>query len=362
MMCRWVVYMGKPIFLSEVITKPKHSIVSMATIHFLPNLFVSTQLNFKSLLQESKANHLINGDGFGIGWYMFEFSPEPCVFSSVTPPWNNINLSRICDHIKSPLFFGHVRAATAGSVTEINCHPFQIGRHMFMHNGGIPDFYKYKASFLTSMCDSMIRCIKGTTDTEHIFAYLMNNVPDASEHQSLEVLLWALLHTIRFVIDITGRICSLNLALTDGVYTIATRFRNGFTEKPPALYYTAGRQFNCVNGNFVCEAKGEEVIDAVVIASEPLTYDADQWKKVPCNSMLITGPAAEGKGRKFLTAKIHIGGVVDRCFKKWKSIALTGKNIKTYCTSRNACKSHDKPFLDQLSFAFDWAKDSQIAC
>ena len=52
------------------------------------------------------------------------------------PAWNNLNLVRLSDKIRSSLIFAHVRAATVGSpVTEANCHPFAVGRYMMMHNG-----------------------------------------------------------------------------------------------------------------------------------------------------------------------------------------------------------------------------------
>jgi predicted glutamine amidotransferase len=53
----------------------------------------------------------LNGDGFGIGWYTLdgmgdeEKCKTPCVFLSVTPAWNNLNLIRLAEKIKSPLFF-----------------------------------------------------------------------------------------------------------------------------------------------------------------------------------------------------------------------------------------------------------------
>lgn len=60
----------------------------------------------------------LNGDGFGIGWFppeeQRERDPTPCVFTSITPAWNNENLTRLSQKITSPLIFGHVRAAYPG--------------------------------------------------------------------------------------------------------------------------------------------------------------------------------------------------------------------------------------------------------
>ena len=49
---------------------------------------------------------------------------------------NNLNLKRLAMKVKSPCIFAHVRAAYPGMlVTEANCHPFQHGRFLWMHNG-----------------------------------------------------------------------------------------------------------------------------------------------------------------------------------------------------------------------------------
>lgn len=49
---------------------------------------------------------------------------------------NNVNLKRLATKVRSPLIFAHVRAAIPGMlVSEANCHPFQYGRYLWMHNG-----------------------------------------------------------------------------------------------------------------------------------------------------------------------------------------------------------------------------------
>lgn len=59
--------------------------------------------------------------------------------------WSNPNLRNLGEYIKSPLIFGHVRAASSGhnpfedvAISTENCHPFKYGRWTFVHNGGIP--------------------------------------------------------------------------------------------------------------------------------------------------------------------------------------------------------------------------------
>ena len=68
---------------------------------------------------------------------------------------NNENLGRLSCKIVSPLVFAHVRAAYPGMpVSEQNCHPFQWGRYMWMHNGVVGGFMKIRRALLASLSDA----------------------------------------------------------------------------------------------------------------------------------------------------------------------------------------------------------------
>ena len=49
-MCRFVAYLGEPIFLEDLIAKPRHSLMRQS-------------------LRAEEAKTVTNGDGFGVGWY-----------------------------------------------------------------------------------------------------------------------------------------------------------------------------------------------------------------------------------------------------------------------------------------------------
>ena len=114
-MCRFVLYSGEPITLDLLTTRPEHSIIHQS---------------FRSRLREEP----LNGDGFGIAWYVPEISSEPALFRSVQPAWNNVNLLHLARVSRSPCVLAHVRAATGFAVSEPNCHPFNADRFAFMHN------------------------------------------------------------------------------------------------------------------------------------------------------------------------------------------------------------------------------------
>ena len=113
-MCRWIAYRGETIPLEQYVTAPAHSLV------------VQSQRSLESTAAT-------NGDGFGMGWYGEH--AEPGLYREVRPAWSDENLRYLCRHIRSHLYFAHVRAATGTPITRPNCHPFACGRWLFMHNG-----------------------------------------------------------------------------------------------------------------------------------------------------------------------------------------------------------------------------------
>lgn len=147
-MCRWLAYTGSPVVLTEVLYTPVHSLIDQS-------------------LHSRLGAETTNGDGFGIGWY--DTGPVPGVFHSIEPAWNDQNLHELAGHIRSPLFFAHIRAAIGSAVQQTNCHPFRHGRWLFMHNGFIDGFAKMKRDLVLAIDPSLFPLIMGTTDTEVLF-------------------------------------------------------------------------------------------------------------------------------------------------------------------------------------------------
>ena len=91
-MCRWIAYRGDSIPLEHYVTAPAHSLIEQS-------------------IRALESTAATNGDGFGLGWYGEH--PEPGLYREVRPAWSDENLRYLCRHIRSHLFFAHVRAATA---------------------------------------------------------------------------------------------------------------------------------------------------------------------------------------------------------------------------------------------------------
>jgi glutamine amidotransferase len=280
-MCRFVLYQGPPITIASLVTEPAHSIINQS-------------------VHAAEAEEPLNGDGFGIAWYVPDLSPRPGLFRSVTPAWSNQNLLDLARVTRSGLVLAHVRAATRGlPVAEINCHPFTSGPFAFMHNGDVARFQQVRRQLLADLADPAFSAIRGSTDSEHLFAVFLDEAgegfagsPDrggdlgrALERAIARVM--ALCARVRGILpapDPTDDDSWINCAVTDGVCSAACRFTTS-PEEPSSLYVHTGRRYVCEEG--VCRmVDPERGHDAVVVASEPLSDDPG-WAKVPRNHLVI---------------------------------------------------------------------------
>lgn len=275
-MCRLLCYRGPEILLADLLYRPTNSLI----------------------LQSFKARERkepLNGDGFGVGWYVPQTTSTPGVFASLTPAWSNQNLRRLSEHVKSGCFFAHVRAASPGMrVCEANCHPFQHGRFLWMHNGTIEGFGRIKRRLRASLPDRLYDGIEGTTDSEHAFAVFLHVLGDTECLCSAREMGQALVRTIAQLERWTAEggfsaPSYYNFAVTDGQNVAAVRYVSNPTLEPASLYYSVGGKYECRDGicSFVeCHASERTVI----IASERLNENAKDWVRVAPNHVLTITP------------------------------------------------------------------------
>ncbi len=74
-MCRFVAYLGPEILISKLVTEPESSLIHQS-------------------YHSHEREEPLNGDGFGLAWYVPAITPDAAVFRSITPAWSNQNLNK----------------------------------------------------------------------------------------------------------------------------------------------------------------------------------------------------------------------------------------------------------------------------
>ncbi|MBD2502469.1 ergothioneine biosynthesis protein EgtC [Anabaena azotica] len=247
-MCRLIGYLGKSIRLDELLYKPEHS------LH---------EQSYNSL--ELKSG-VVCADGVGIGWY--DEGGKSFIYRNTIPLWHDSNLQELSQYVQAHCTVGYARLAGVGEPLDIsNCQPFRSGKLLFVHNGEILSFQQtlYRP-IRDSLADSTYNLIKGQTDSEHIFALLVEmwqSFPDSN-------LVSAIGMTLQRLTDLAQKhdtSFSANMIVSDGQAIAAVRYAYGM--EAPTLYWC-------------CD---DSQPNGVTVASEPLSQD--NWIAFPEQSILL---------------------------------------------------------------------------
>ncbi|MBV9209734.1 MAG: class II glutamine amidotransferase [Acidobacteria bacterium] len=271
-MCRFLTYAGEPMLLADLLYRPVNSLI-MQSHH------------------AREREEPLNGDGFGVGWYVPEIDPTPCVQRSVAPAWSNRNLQNLATKTRAAKLFAHVRAASPGmAVAEANVHPFAYDRFMWMHNGSVAGFHRIKRKLRESLRDEFYNMIQGTTDSEHAFALFLNSLRTPFPETGAAEMRRALVETIARLNELTAseginEASYYNFAVTNGQAMVVSRFCSAEGIKGASLHYSRGTRFEC-RPDGVCDMHSvahDEEAKSVIVASERLTDDKEDWVDVPDN-------------------------------------------------------------------------------
>ncbi len=263
-MCRWMAWSGQPLRIAELLFNTEHGLVDQSRHARL-------------------ATEPTNGDGFGLGWYGTGIGPG--AYRRVVPAWADANLRHLSAHIESPLFMAHVRASSGSVVQESNCHPFQHGRWLLVHNGQINDFHTLRRDLMLAVAPERFAEIVGSTDTEVLLALA---VTYGLEHDPLGALERAIglveaearRHGIEHAVQAT-------IGLSDGERLWAVRYATDAA--PPSLFVSADaealRQLHPDNPRLQ-----QLRHDDRLVVSEPLVDLPGAWHEVNPSTALVVTP------------------------------------------------------------------------
>ena len=262
-MCRWNAYIGQPLLIGELLYRTQRGLIDES-------------------LHSRMGAETTNGDGFGVGWYGLTDRSNPALYRSVHPAWNDVNLIELADHIESPLFLSHIRAAIGSPVQQTNCHPFRHGRWLFVHNGMISGFHELRRDLLLAVDPALFDEIAGSADSEVLFHLALTFGLEEDPLGAME-------RAVGFVEDQAQargveHPVQMTVGISDGERLWAVRYSSAHESRTLFLSedVDALRRLHPDNERLQQLAEGDRVI-----VSEPLSDLPGAWIEVPESTGLI---------------------------------------------------------------------------
>jgi predicted glutamine amidotransferase len=172
------------------------------------------------------------------------------------------------------------------------------------HNGDLARMSEMKPLLAAHVNPKYLPHIRGTTDSEWIYALVVSALPDPNRRPTRDELLNAIETTLALIRTTRAQLgiavsSSVNLFMTDGTQLAAVRYCFDFgcyaTADPAqvheanlsflSLWYTLGRDYGMNDGEWRMTG-GAGNADSIIVASEPLTKDTSTWVEVPEYSAL----------------------------------------------------------------------------
>jgi glutamine amidotransferase len=228
-----------------------------------------------ALMAQSRGDEegLMHGHGWGVADY-----PDglPMVERQTWAAFKGEHFAKKAARVYARTVIAHVRRATVGPPAMENTHPFVHGRWIFAHNGTVPNFAAVRDLMLDDIDPTHRAEIHGTTDSEHVFRYLMSLWAANPQTDLLETLRIGLNQVVDWCRSVdAGAPIGLNVILTDGDNVVGSRLGRSlwFLER---------------DGVFICDICGKPhthhdpkaVYRSAEVASERITSEPG-WKGVP---------------------------------------------------------------------------------
>jgi len=212
-------------------------------------------------------------DGWGVAYFV---DGAPHLTRSPKTALDDALFRRLSGVVASETVLAHVRQATQGENSVLNCHPFQYGRWVGAHNGDIPNFRDKQSELEAEIAPELRRFVLGDTDSERLFFLFLTRLERQGARgrlASASELTLALAETVA----ITRRICDsaesraqLTLVVTDGQCLGAIHGGKG-------LYYSTHKKRcadreKCPSLSSECEAPTTTgYVNHLIVSSEELS-------------------------------------------------------------------------------------------
>ncbi|WP_330241844.1 ergothioneine biosynthesis protein EgtC [Streptomyces sp. NBC_00525] len=196
-MCRHIAYLGPPVALGEVLSRPPHSLVR------------------QSWEPRRQRYGTVNADGFGVGWYA-DGDPVPGRYRRQGPVWGDETFADLARVVRSGALLAAVRDATGADPDgEAAAAPFAADRVLFSHNGAVKGWPGSMESVAATLPPASLLRLTARSDSALVWALVRHRLAAG------DTLDRAVADTVLEVAEAAPG-SRLNLLLTDGRGLVAT--------------------------------------------------------------------------------------------------------------------------------------------
>lgn len=253
-------------------------------------------------------SHLLNLAGFGMAaWDIASHDPSmPYLYKTPQLPFYDENLRNLASKITPSCFLAHIRGVSYNEkqvVSTQNVHPFIFnGSNVTLaHNGVLIHFEQMKFDLLPFIKPEFQKDIRGTTDSEWIYAIFLSQLPHPYGRYKTNEIIKAIIETLKILQKVRHKhniaiTSPVNLFISNGEFIAATRFVFDYGWQPMdhpvsthftyhSLWYTYGESYGFYDNEY--KMKGGRKKVSIIIASEPLTEDTTTWIELPEYTLII---------------------------------------------------------------------------
>ncbi|WP_411975629.1 class II glutamine amidotransferase [Sulfitobacter faviae] len=287
-MCRFLAYIGPELPIESLLLAPENSLLNQSLD---PELHPSLQLA---------------GWGFA-AWSDHLLHPEaPLRYHRPKAAFHDDNAKSVIPSLQAHTLLSHIRAASYdASVVQAdeNCHPFSFDHTPWIiaQNGALPHWRQLQRELLPHCKDQYLTQMRGTTDTEFLYVLLLSLLEGDSDEdvqRGFEKLLQVICKAARDL-DLAA-LTKLKIALVSRERIIGVNFGCGHEGETDVtgdwqklrdedlplsmllepIYLLTGANFQDYANTYDIDACPEGEATSAILASEPLTENAEEWLKI----------------------------------------------------------------------------------
>jgi len=232
--------------------------------------------------------------GWGIGYFV---GRDAYILKSADAAHTSDRFRLASSRLRSHTFVVHVRRATVGGTDYLNSHPFRYGRWVFAHNGTVFSFDRLREWMCSQIPEERRQLILGTTDSEHVFHYLLSALEgigvDPHGHEPLEDVEAAarvLRDAVNAIFQKSVEVDAEDHPIVNFILTNGDVF---FAQRAGKELYLATQKFSCADFS-TCTAEkvcmeavrpGDKNVNHLIVSSERIG-DEDRWESLEQGQMV----------------------------------------------------------------------------